>query len=64
MIRKALDRHLRLRGCILNHHESLHEVWVNPKTLVHASLPRHTTIKDATAKAICKVLSIAAPAGE
>jgi hypothetical protein len=58
MNRRALERHLRAHGCLLNHHGRRHDVWVNPQTQAHAPIPRHTTLKKATARGICRILGI------
>ncbi|MGA2378523.1 MAG: type II toxin-antitoxin system HicA family toxin [Spirochaetia bacterium] len=63
MNRRALEKHLRAHGCFLNHHGSRHDVWVNPRTQTHSPVPRHTTIKKATARGICKILGVPAPLG-
>ena len=63
MNRRALERHLRLHGCFLNHHGAKHDIWVNPSNQGHVPVPRHATIKKGTVRGICRLLRIPVPAG-
>ncbi|MGA2977655.1 MAG: type II toxin-antitoxin system HicA family toxin [Spirochaetia bacterium] len=63
MNRRAIERHLRSHGCFLNHHGTWHDIWVNPRTQSHAPVPRHAILKRRTARGICRLLGIPAPAG-
>ena len=40
MNRRQLERHLREHDCVLHHHGAKHDVWVNPRSLAQASVPR------------------------
>ncbi|MBI2893962.1 MAG: type II toxin-antitoxin system HicA family toxin [Deltaproteobacteria bacterium] len=61
MNRRALEKHLRACGCFLHHRGGKHDVWVNPATGAHSPVPRHSTIKKGTVRAICRGLSIEDP---
>jgi mRNA interferase HicA len=63
MNRLQLERHLRAHGCTLHHHGAKHDVWVNPTSLVQASVPRHSRIKRGTVRGICRILGIPPPLG-
>jgi len=59
--RRDLEKHLRQLGCVLHHHGSGHDVWINPATLRKSTLPRHNEVKSPLALAICRQLGVAAP---
>ncbi|HSV91632.1 MAG TPA: type II toxin-antitoxin system HicA family toxin [Desulfobacterales bacterium] len=61
MNRRALEHHLRAHGCFLNHHGGRHDIRVNPRTQAHAPVPGHATIKQGTARGICRILGITLP---
>ncbi|MBI4612557.1 MAG: type II toxin-antitoxin system HicA family toxin [Planctomycetes bacterium] len=63
MRRSALERHLRSEGCILHHHGARHDVWLNPRNLARAPVPRHREIKRGTVRGICRILGILVPPG-
>jgi mRNA interferase HicA len=63
MNRRQLERQLREQGCVLNHHGAKHDVWVNPRNLAQAPVPRHSRIKRGTVRGICRILSIPQPPG-
>jgi mRNA interferase HicA len=44
MNRRELERHLHAHARILHHHGGRHDVWVNPKNLSQAPVPRHGKI--------------------
>ena len=52
MKRTALLKHLRRNGCILKREGSSHSLWFNPKTGAVEAVPRHTEIKNLSAKKI------------
>ncbi len=54
MKRRDLERKLRIAGCYLKREGSSHSLWINPKTGVTETIPRHTEIKEALAKKILK----------
>jgi mRNA interferase HicA len=54
MRRIDLERKLRISGCYLKREGSSHSLWVNPKTGVTETVPRHTEIKEPLAKKILK----------
>lgn len=54
MKQRDLERKLRIAGCYLKREGSSHSLWINPKTGVTETVPRHTEIKEALAKKILK----------
>ena len=56
MKRKDLERRLRLAGCYLKREGSSHALWINPKTGIIETVPRHKDIKEPLAKKILKSL--------
>jgi hypothetical protein len=63
MNRRALERHLRVHGCILHHHGGNHDVWINQFTSARASVPRHRGVRRGTARTICRQLGVPFPPG-
>jgi hypothetical protein len=63
MKRRDLERHLRSHGCIPHQHGSRHDVWLNPRNLARAPVPRHTELKRGTGRGICRILAIPVPPG-
>ena len=63
MNRRKLERHLRNHGCEFHHHGGSHDIWWNPANEKQSSDPRHRTVKNGTAKAICRELEIPPPDG-
>jgi mRNA interferase HicA len=61
MNRRDLERHLRTHGCVLHHHGANHDIWVNPRNLAQASVPRHRRLKKGTAIGICRRLGVPLP---
>jgi len=61
MKKREFERHLRERGCFLNHHGGNHDIWVNPANGLQAPVPRHPTLKRGTVRAICQRLAIPSP---
>ncbi|MFZ4618330.1 MAG: type II toxin-antitoxin system HicA family toxin [Rectinemataceae bacterium] len=57
MKRIDLERRLRIAGCYLKREGGSHSLWINPRTGVTETLPRHTEIKEPLAKKILKNLS-------
>jgi antitoxin component HigA of HigAB toxin-antitoxin module len=43
--RRLLEKHLRACGCIFHHHGGRHDIWINPRTLGQAPVPRHRHIE-------------------
>ena len=57
MKRRDLERKLRISGCYLKREGSSHTIWINPKTGVIETVPRHSEIKEPLAKKILKNLN-------
>jgi mRNA interferase HicA len=57
MKRRDLERKLRVAGCFLKREGGVHSVWINPKTGITETVPRHTEIKENLAKKILKSLN-------
>jgi mRNA interferase HicA len=57
MKRRDLERKLRFAGCYLKREGAAHSIWVNPKTGVTETVPRHNEIKENLAKKILKGMS-------
>jgi predicted RNA binding protein YcfA (HicA-like mRNA interferase family) len=57
MKRKDLERKLRFAGCHLKREGAAHSIWVNPKTGITETVPRHNEIKENLAKKILKSMS-------
>lgn len=60
MKRRDLEKHLREHGCEFHEHGARHDIWLHPSKQKQASIPRHTEIKQGTAKAICRELGVPA----
>jgi len=56
MKRKDLERKLRIAGCYLKREGSSHSIWINPKTGIVETVPRHSEIKEPLAWKILKTL--------
>lgn len=56
MKRRDLERKLRHAGCFLKREGGAHSIWINPKTGITETVPRHTEIKENLAKKILKSL--------
>ena len=54
MKRRDLERKLRFAGCHLKREGAAHSIWVNPKTGITETVPRHNEIKENLAKKILK----------
>jgi mRNA interferase HicA len=57
MKRRDLERKLRIAGCFLKREGGSHAVWVNPKTGVTETIPRHSEIKENLARKILKSMN-------
>jgi len=57
MKRRDLERKLRFAGCYLKREGAAHSIWVNPKTGITETVPRHNEIKENLAKKILKGMS-------
>ena len=57
MKRRDLERKLRIAGCYLKREGASHSLWINPKTGVVETVPRHSEIKEPLAKKILKNLN-------
>jgi predicted RNA binding protein YcfA (HicA-like mRNA interferase family) len=57
MKRRDLERKLRIAGCILKREGAAHAIWVNPKTGVTETVPRHTEVKENLARKILKSMN-------
>ena len=58
---RDLEQHLRRQGCVFYREGGAHTVWHNPSNRKIASVPRHSEIKEATVRSICKQLGIPQP---
>lgn len=58
MKRRDLIKHLREHGCVLQEHGSKHDMWLNPRTNMQTTVPRHREIPTPTGRGICKQLGI------
>jgi len=54
MKRADLERRLRFAGCYLKREGNSHSIWINPKTGVTETIPRHTDVKELLARKILK----------
>lgn len=57
MKRRDLERKLRIAGCFLKREGASHAVWINPRTGVTETVPRHTEIKENLARKILKSMN-------
>ena len=57
MKKRDLEKKLRIAGCFLKREGSSHSLWMNPKTGVVETVPRHSEIKEPLAKKILKSLN-------
>jgi len=57
MKRRDLERKLRIAGCYLKREGSSHALWINPKSGVIETIPRHKDIKEPLARKILKNLN-------
>ncbi len=56
MKRRDLEKKLRVAGCYLKREGGSHSIWINPRTGITETLPRHTEVKENLAKKILKSL--------
>jgi mRNA interferase HicA len=56
MKRRDLERKLRMAGCFLKREGAAHSIWINPKTGVTETVPRHSEIKENLARKILKTM--------
>jgi mRNA interferase HicA len=61
MKRTDLVRHLQTHGCALYREGKKHSLFHNPTTNQVAAVPRHTEIKEPTARRICDDLGVPRP---
>ncbi len=54
MKRRELEKRLRLAGCQLKREGASHTLWINPRTGVFETVPRHNEIKEPLARKILK----------
>ncbi|MFC1841432.1 type II toxin-antitoxin system HicA family toxin [Thermodesulfobacteriota bacterium] len=59
MKRIDLERKLRIAGCYLKREGASHSLWINPKTGVIETIPRHKEIKEPLARKILKSMNAA-----
>jgi mRNA interferase HicA len=57
MKKRDIERKLRIAGCYLKREGAAHSVWVNPKTGVTETVPRHSEIKENLARKILKSMN-------
>ena len=58
MKRRDLEKRLRRGGCYLKREGSSHSLWINPRTGVTETIPRHNEIKERLAQKILKAMGI------
>jgi predicted RNA binding protein YcfA (HicA-like mRNA interferase family) len=51
-----MEKKLRLAGCYLKREGASHSIWINPRTGITETVPRHTEVKENLAKKILKSL--------
>ena len=56
MKKRDLEKKLRVAGCYLKREGASHSIWINPKTGITETVPRHTEVKENLAKKILKSL--------
>ncbi len=56
MKRRDLEKKLRVAGCYLKREGASHSIWINPRTGITETVPRHTEVKENLAKKILKSL--------
>ncbi len=56
MKRRDLEKRLRHSRCYLKREGGAHSLWINPKTGVVETIPRHAEIKESLARKILKSL--------
>ena len=56
MKRKDLERRLQIAGCYLKRGGTSHSLWINSRTGVVETIPRHKEIKEPLARKILKRL--------
>ncbi|MEX2672033.1 MAG: type II toxin-antitoxin system HicA family toxin [Phycisphaeraceae bacterium] len=61
MKRRAFEKHLREHGCELDRHGANHDVWVNARTGLDSTLPRHREVKQPIVRAVCRQLGVPVP---
>ena len=61
MKRVDLIRHLERHGCIFLREGAKHTIYRNPATGQQTGVPRHTEVRTATARIICRQLGIPLP---
>ncbi|GHT87097.1 hypothetical protein FACS1894137_13690 [Spirochaetia bacterium] len=57
MKRTELLQRLNRLGAVFVRHGKKHDVYIQPKTNIETTVPRHENIKEFTAKSILKTLS-------
>ena len=58
MKRSELIQHLNEHGCQFLREGRSHSIWTNPRAGGFGHVPRHTEIRNHTAREICRRLSI------
>ncbi|WP_022671068.1 type II toxin-antitoxin system HicA family toxin [Hippea alviniae] len=56
MKRKDLEKRLKAMGCYLKREGKSHSLWINPKTGIVETIPRHKEIKEPLAWKILRRL--------
>ena len=57
MKRKDLEKKLRIAGCYLKREGGSHSLWINPKSGVVETVPRHKEMKEPLANKILRNLN-------
>lgn len=56
MKRRDLEKKLRVAGCYLKREGGSHSIWINPRTGITETVPRHAEVKELLARKILKSL--------
>lgn len=58
MKRRAFIKYIHSQDCTLHHEGANHSIFINSKSGVKTSIPRHADIDEELCQAICKQLNI------
>ncbi len=58
MKRRIFLKFVQENDCILHHEGSKHSIYINTKTSVKSTIPRHSDLDEELCQAICKQLGI------
>jgi len=57
MKRRDLERKFRIAGCLLKREGAAHSIWINPKTGITETVPKHNEVKENPARKILKSMN-------